>query len=154
MLPESAESEWIRNGWNIASRLLATVEPDAVGSVSSEPTLVWDDKFILYYAMDLSPDRRREFWIMTGEFPPAIVDASGTVDERDAVRLFGELFRRDGCRIRAGQLNELSLPDFVLGQHKHDPKFGEFLEGIGSYLGGLADTFPWNQFGINGKVFT
>jgi hypothetical protein len=154
MMPESAEAEWIRNGWNIASRLLATVEPDAVGSVSNTPTLVWDDKFILYYALDLSPDRRREFWIITGEFPPAIVDASGTSDERDAVRLFGELFHREGCHIKAGRLNELSFPDFVLGQYKHDPKYGEFLEGIGSYLRNLADTFPWEQYGISGKVFS
>ena len=154
MLEQSVESEWVRNGWIIATKLLARIEPEAVPCVSTEPALVWDDKFVLYYALDLSPDRRREFWIMTGEFPPAMVDASGTVDERDAVRLFGRLFQREGYLIKTGKLSELSLPDFTLGQYQNDPKFGEFLEGIGRYLENLADTFPWEQYVINGKVFS
>jgi len=147
-------AEWIRNGWKIATRLLAQVEPDAVGCVSTEPALWFDARFVLFYALDLSPDRRREFWIITGEFPPTMVDAGGTVDERDAVRLFGALYRRNGGLIKAGRLGELSLPDFTLGQMKHDPKFGEFLEQIGCYLEEMARTFPWERLGINGKVFS
>jgi hypothetical protein len=153
-MPEPANTEeWIRNGWNIASQLLSRLEPDAVGSISSEPTMVVKERFLLFYGLDLTPDRRRELWIITGEFPPAMIDAGATVDERDAVRRFGALYRYNGSQIKVGRTTDLSLPDFVLGQFKHDPRFGEFLEGIGCYLEDMARTFPWEQYGITGKVF-
>jgi hypothetical protein len=154
MSEQSGDSEWIRNGWNIATRLLAQVEPQAVGSVSTEPVMVLENRFALFYALDLSPDCRREFWIITGEFPPAIADAGGTLNERDAVRMFGALYRRDGCNIQAGRTSELSLPDFAVGPMKHDAAFGAFLEQIGCYLEEMARTFPWEEYGIRGKIFS
>jgi hypothetical protein len=48
----------------------------------------------------------------------------------------------------------LSLPDFVLGQNKNDPALGELLVRVGGYLKEMSHSFPWDKYGINGKVFS
>lgn len=68
-------NEWINNGWNIATKLLGNVKPDVFPCVSKIPTIVFKDKFIVFYAIDPLKKPKQEFWIITGDLPPAIVAA-------------------------------------------------------------------------------
>ncbi len=146
--------DWINNGWNIATKLLSTVRPDILPCVSKVPTIVFEDKFIIFYATDPLKSPKLEFWIITGAFPPAIVDARNTKDEREAIILFGEIYQHDGQIIQCGDKRNLMIPYFVIGDKRDDKEFGKFLESIGNYLCEMGKTFPLEEYGIKGKVFS
>lgn len=147
-------NNWINHGWNIATKLLSDLYLDIFPCVSRVPTIVFKDKFIVFYAIDPLKKPKQEFWIITGEFPPAIVDAAKAKDEREAIILFGELYRHDGQIIQNNDKKNFMLPSFVVENKKDDKEFGKYLVTIGNYLCEMGKSFPWDEYGIKGKVFS
>ncbi|MFW2503372.1 DUF4826 family protein [Clostridium diolis] len=149
-----SSNEWINNGWNIATKLLSNVKPDILPCVSKIPTIVFEDKFIVFYAIDPLKKPKQEFWIIIGNLPPAIVDAKKAKDEREAIILFGELYQHDGQIIQENGEKAFMLPSLVIENKKDDKEFGKYLNNIGNYLCEMGKSFSWNEYGIKGKVFS
>lgn len=134
-------NEWINNGWNIATKLLSHVRPDVLPCVSKVPTIAFENKFIMFYAMDPLKKPKQDFWIITGEFPPAILDATKTKDEREAIILFGKLYCHDGQIIQSNDEKNFMLPSVVIENRKEDKEFGKYLENIGNYFSEMGKSF-------------
>ena len=147
------KKKWINKGWDIATSLLSEKKPDIFPAVSKVPAFVLEDRFIIFYAMDLLCNPKQEFWIITGDLPPAVIDAKDVEDEREAVTLFGQLYTHDGEIVTGKSDGQVMLSDAVIGDKKYDKNFGEYLYSIGSYLSEMGRSFPWDEYGINGKVF-
>ncbi|WP_010252850.1 DUF4826 family protein [Acetivibrio cellulolyticus] len=146
--------EWVKNGWSVATKLLSTLRPDIIPCVSKVPTMVFEDKFIIYYAKDPTKVPQEEYWIINGAFPPALIDAAKTENERDAIKIFGQIYQHDGQVIQGKITGDFKLPLFTIEKSKEDKNFGVFLENIGNYLCSMEKSFPWKEYGINGKVFS
>jgi Domain of unknown function (DUF4826) len=145
---------WVRNGWIIATKLLAEVKPKSPPLVSRLPSFFLTGRFTLFYAIDPISKPEREYWILSGSMPPCLIDAAKLENEREALREFARIYKQDGATIRSRQPRPLTLMAEALGDSLNDPSFGKFLEEIGAYLEHTAETFPWKEYGITGKVFS
>jgi hypothetical protein len=145
---------WVRNGWIAATRLLAELKPKGASLVSKLPAFFLEDRFALFYAVDPITKPERAYWILVGSMPPCVIDAANLENEREALTEFARIYKQDGATIRSRKSRPLTLTDRALGENRNDPRFGEFLEDMGAYLDHTAETFPWMEYGITGKVFS
>lgn len=149
-----SNEDWIKNGWNIATKLLYETNPNTITCVSKTPTMVLEDKFIIFYAIDPLSTPKQEYWIIIGEFPPAIIDATNIENECEAIKLFGKIYSHDGRVIQNNEKKEFMLPVSVIENEKNNKELGIYIENIGKYLLEMGETFPWKKYGIKGKIFS
>jgi hypothetical protein len=125
--------------------------------VSKQPSLRAEGRFSVYFALgseNANPKNIREYWLIAGTMPPAIILADKTRDdERMAVKRFGKMYAETGECLLRGEGMPKGSTVYLLDDHKADPGMHKTILGIGRYLSSMAETFPWDKYGISGKVF-
>ncbi|MBQ3420208.1 MAG: DUF4826 family protein [Romboutsia sp.] len=145
---------WIKEEWNKSTKLFNNSKKEGIICISKEPAIAFENRFVIFYAMDLLVEPKKEFWIISGDLPSSIIDAKNISDEKEAIYEFGKVYIHDGGIIESYSNEGFKLPDCVIGDRKNDKEYGKYLCNLGNYLCEFSKSFNWDGYGINGKVFS